>query len=517
MRVASFRIVATVAAAIVACQARSIRADGPASAVPAELLAIRAQPAVFRVLCFARFEVEYPKSMSADIALLKQEYVEEQRKSAVPADGKRPAPREKSQSDFFWERIAADGPKYLKVSEESERGILDNVLWSTGTAFAIDPTGLLLTNAHVVGDPPPDVALKVLTNPDYFAAIFADPMERTAVQLSRSLGGAPPQALCERIAGGMMATLAQSKRVKIEGKFAAAAIALYFATDYDVEDAYWKSPRRQGLLLRPAPAQPIALPVKVVAVGESYPGKDVAILQALRKRDVSGQLAPAPALRLTDTPDAGLTPPPAFISLPLGDSDEVLDGAPVQAMGFPGQAYTEGVMRPEAAFRVSCQNGQIGQTKVPMRGGWDAFAMTADISHGDSGGPVLDKNGRVIALNVAGTEIGSHTVAVPINLAKDLMRKAGIKAQPGAITQLWDSALALFAQGRYRDAKVLLEAVAHQRDPLFSNAIAAVRTERSSSPKTLTELFGRDTLNLDPYVKAMIERCDRKLRPEGRP
>ena len=517
MRFALFgTMVVTVAAAIVVCPTRSIRAEGPGSAVPPELLTIRAQPAIFRVLCFARFDVEYPKSLSPATTLLEQEYAQEQRKGAIPANSGRASPWEKSQADFFWERIAADGPKYLKVSEETETATLDNVFCHTGTAFAIDSTGLLLTNAHVVADPPPNVAITVLTNPQYCAAVFGDLLDRTAAQLSRSFGGAPPQALCDRILVGMMATLAQSNRVKVKGKFAGAAIALYFATDYDVEDAYYRIPQRQGLL-PPVPAQPIALPVKVVAVGERYPGKDVAILRALRKRDFSGQLAP-PALQLTNTPDAELAPPPAFISLPLGDSDEVLDGAPIQALGFPSQAFTEGAMRPEAAFRVSCQNGQIGQTKVPMQGGWDAFAMTADINHGDSGGPVLDKNGQVIALTVAVTEIGSHTVAVPINLAKDLMHKAGIKPQPGAITQQWEDGLTHYAQGSYLEAKGLFETVAHQRDPLFSNAITHLRVERSRSyPKNLKELFGTDTLNLDPYVKAMIERCDRKLRHDVRP
>jgi hypothetical protein len=277
---------------------------------------------------------------------------------------------------------------------------LDHVFFGSGTAFAIDATGLLLTNAHNLSDPPPNVAASVFENPRYFAAIFGDLLERTGAQLSRSFGGPPPGALLDRIVDGIMTTLARSKRIKVQGKFDGAAIALFFATDYDVADAYYKIPR-QGLLLRSLPAEPIALPVKVVAVGEEYPGKDVAILRALRKKDVLA--TPNPFFPNAPMPEP--SPPPAFISLPLGDSDDVLDGAPIQALGFPGKAFTADAMRPEAAYRVSCQNGQIGQTKVPMQGGWDAFAMTADINHGDSGGPVLDKNGRVIALTVAVTGI----------------------------------------------------------------------------------------------------------------
>ena len=511
MRAARFVAMMVTAAALVAArQAGPVRADEPGSAVPPELLVIRAQPAVFRVLCYGDFEVSYPRSLSPDMELLKREYAEARQSGVLPPN--------LSQSDFFWAQIAAGGPRFLKASKEDAGRSLENVLCSSGTAFAIDPTGLLLTNAHVVGPPPADVVLK---EPLYFAMVFADPIEGMVKELARSFGGPPPEAIAGPILVGIMKTLTQDDRIKIQGKFARAEIAMYFGTDYDATVAYWKAPRRPGGLVQPAEGVPIALGVEVVAKGEEYPGVDVAVLRACRKRDASGRLVPesmAERFIADRNPNVEFFPPAAFISLPLGDSDEVIEGSRIQALGFPGGAFTAGQMRPEAGYRVSCLDGQISRTRVPIKGGWDAFEMTADINHGDSGGPVLDKNGRVIGLNVAVTWISGHTMAVPINLAKDLLHKAGIKVQaPGAATQQWEDALRMYSQGRYQEAKRQLEAVVRQRDPLFSSAVKTLSLEKSFVWRpTLQDPFGKNppqapVLNLDPYVKSMALRCDRKL------
>jgi hypothetical protein len=86
-----------------------------------------------------------------------------------------------------------------------------------------------------------------------------------------------------------------------------------------------------------------------------------------------------------------------LICVSLGDSNAVIPGSfPVQALGFPSTAFNPSLMAPDAAYRVSRQNGQIDQIR-PMKGGWNAFEMTARIYHDDSGGPVLDRWGSVIS------------------------------------------------------------------------------------------------------------------------
>jgi len=130
-----------------------------------------------------------------------------------------------------------------------------------------------------------------------------------------------------------------------------------------------------------------------------------------------------------------------------------LPNTPVQALGFPGSAYNPMLLSPEAEFRVSNQPGTIGQIK-PMRFGWDAFEMSAQIHYGDSGGPVIDYQADVIGLNVgaADPKVAKITLAVPINVVKEFLQKAQIVPDPGPLTKLWVDGLKSFADGRYDDA-----------------------------------------------------------------
>ena len=188
------------------------------------------------------------------------------------------------------------------------------------------------------------------------------------------------------------------------------------------------------------------MPLTLLAKGEPIPGQDVAILKA--------------GVGDWDPVDRS-------ICLGLGDSEDVLPQARVQAMGFPSVAFDPQMMQPEAQYRVNAQEGQIANT-VPMLGGWSAFEMTADINHGDSGGPVLDAKGRVIAINVGGSA-SRHTLAVPIDLAKRMLRDLHVTPDPGPATALWIEAVAAYAKGEYDAAGMKIEAIcelqAGDRDP----------------------------------------------------
>jgi hypothetical protein len=182
-----------------------------------------------------------------------------------------------------------------------------------------------------------------------------------------------------------------------------------------------------------AKPQPIVAPLEIVAKGEPMPGKDVAILRVS---------------------EGDFDPIDRAICLPLGDSDEVLAGTRVQAMGFPGIAFNEQIMDPAAAYRVSAQDGQVANTKR-MTGGYDAIEMTADINHGDSGGPVVNvADGLVIGLNVgaASAQSHGHTLAVPVNVAREMLADLKITLDPGPATALWVRALQQYDARQFDEA-----------------------------------------------------------------
>jgi len=116
---------------------------------------------------------------------------------------------------------------------------------------------------------------------------------------------------------------------------------------------------------------------------------------------------------------------PDLVPLKLGDSDKLLVGSWVVAMGSPfglEQTVTAGI--------VSAKGRVIGS------GPYDDFIQTdASINPGNSGGPLLNMNGEVVGINTAivaqGQGIG---FAIPINLARGIIDQ--LKAH-GSVTRGW--------------------------------------------------------------------------------
>ena len=88
--------------------------------------------------------------------------------------------------------------------------------------------------------------------------------------------------------------------------------------------------------------------------------------------------------------------------LPLGDSDRVQIGEAVSAVGFPYGKYkvTEGAIH-----------------SIRKKDKW--LQMTVDVSHGNSGGPILNSEGEVIG--VATAVYDSYSYAIPSNTVKALL------------------------------------------------------------------------------------------------
>ncbi len=108
-----------------------------------------------------------------------------------------------------------------------------------------------------------------------------------------------------------------------------------------------------------------------------------------------------------------------LVPLPLGDSDQVVVGEPVAAIGSPFGNENSLAVGVVSATQRSIESLTSQYNLV------DAIQVDAPINHGNSGGPLFDAQGRVIGINA---QIRSDTgnaegvgFAVPINAARRSM------------------------------------------------------------------------------------------------
>jgi len=133
--------------------------------------------------------------------------------------------------------------------------------------------------------------------------------------------------------------------------------------------------------------------------GKNYPAKVVG-------RDPDTDLA---VIRLLETPKEALT------IVPMGDSDKLIVGQKVLAIGNPfglDRTLTTGVIS-------GLQRPIRAQNRRQIEG---AIQTDASINPGNSGGPLLDSHGRMIGINSqiespSGASAGVR-FAIPINIAK---------------------------------------------------------------------------------------------------
>jgi 2-alkenal reductase len=111
----------------------------------------------------------------------------------------------------------------------------------------------------------------------------------------------------------------------------------------------------------------------------------------------------------------------ALTPVPLGDSSKVVVGEPVAAIGSPF-GNTDSL-----AVGVVSSNSRSIPSLTSSFNVVDAIQTDAPITHGNSGGPLLDSQGRVIGINAQiRSESGDSEgvgFAIPINAAKRSMKQ----------------------------------------------------------------------------------------------
>jgi S1-C subfamily serine protease len=272
----------------------------------------------------------------------------------------------------------------------------DLSLVSSGSGFFATEDGYLITASHVVSASKEDIR-----------ALITE-IEKKPGRLAE--GRTELQRIVREKSGITLNDSQLDKMITWQGRWVDK-----YATVDKVEPAYYlasgpavqagKNMVTTGTRLSLVTAEPIA------------PGRDIAVMKA----DVTS----VPALALsTGTPSTG---------------------AAAYVVGYPRRGYLEEAPRLDATVIPTLSTGTL-QDQRSMDGGWTALGTSTQVTHGNSGGPVLDGQGRVLGVvsfmltDAKGAEEGPGFF-VPVDIVRETLAKASVKPAAGTLTSLYYQAL----------------------------------------------------------------------------
>jgi serine protease Do len=325
--------------------------------------------------------------------------------------------------------IAANPDAYLVPTSTRTQESFD--LFSSGSGFFVTEDGYLVTASHVVSATKDDVKAEIL-DLEKQPSGAADLRSQLRQSIQSQAGFSVSDAQLDRLSAWLQDW--ESKYItldKIDAKY-------YLANGPSVEagDHVTTTGTRANLVQ----AEPV------------YPDRDVALLKA----DVQS----VPALRLaTREPNAG---------------------AADYVVGYPRKGYLQEAAPFNAAVPVVLTGGHVRDRIA--RSNWSAIGTDADVTHGNSGGPVFDSAGDVIGVISFGTDASGNAPAenyfVPSDVVKELMDKAGVKPNPGTATRAYYGALAEGDAKHYRHELPRLQTLADRMpaDTYVKDDIVAVQS-----------------------------------------
>ncbi len=317
-------------------------------------------------------------------------------------------------TDLFWNifirTFSANVDKYMMKGTETVSKDLDITMMGSG--FIITPDGYVITNAHVVDENDEE------TKKSFAEQAFQEILEKDVTELEKSMG---------------------RKMTDEESKALIDADSWYFSQTLQVGDIQKAFSVVFGITGANGKIVPMIIPAKVVMQGSPIPGKDVAVLKMSEKH--------------------------TYPTIRIGDDKAMSVGDQVYVLGYPAVATFHPLISEESISEASLTRGLVS-AKKNMKDGWEVLQIDAAITHGNSGGPVMNDRGEVIGLATFGSidaqrkqEVQGMNFIVPATIVQEFIEKAKIKPEMSDISLAFEDAMNLFDKSGFKKALVKFKEV----------------------------------------------------------
>lgn len=317
-------------------------------------------------------------------------------------------------TDVFWNvyirTFCANVDKYMMKGTNTVTKDLDITM--VGSGFIITPDGYVITNAHVVDENDDE------TKKGFAEQAFQEIMANDAKEIETSMG---------------------RKLTDDEAKALLDANSWYFSQTMQVGDITKEFSIVMGVSGGNSKIVPLNIPAKLVTQGNPIPGKDVAILKLTEKH--------------------------VYPTIRIGNDKDMRVGDQVYVLGYPAVATFHPLISEESISEASLTRGLVS-AKKNMKDGWEVLQTDASITHGNSGGPVMNESGEVVGLATFGSidqqrgqEVQGMNFIVPSTIVNEFLEKKDITPKMSDISLAYEEAMNMFDQSRYKKALVKLKEV----------------------------------------------------------
>lgn len=316
--------------------------------------------------------------------------------------------------DLFWNvyirTFCANIDKYTKQGTETITKDLDITM--VGSGFIITPDGYVITNAHVIDENDDE------TRQSFVQQAFQEILEKDVADLEKSMG---------------------RKMTEDEAKALNDADSWYFSQSMQVGEITKEFSVVFGITGDKGKIVPMVIPATIVTRGNPIPGKDVAVLKMAGNH--------------------------TYPTIRLGDDKDMRVGDQVYVLGYPAVATFHPLISEESVSEATLTRGLVS-AKKNMKDGWEVLQIDAAITHGNSGGPVMNDKGEVIGLATFGSidqqrgqEVQGMNFIVPATIVEEFVQKANLKPAMSDISLAYEEGMNLFDQSRFKKALLKFQEV----------------------------------------------------------